>query len=158
MKKLLGILTACMIAVFSLGIVPVSAVPAPTVEPLASAASLPSNFCVRVWENAWNSGDNWQECGNYVGDADFSNNSNNLSNDDCADDILSTHNNWNDCVSSIYVSSNIPAGYRVIFYHDKSYGGGRIWCYDGDGGNNVRDLGWGENDAMSSYRIITGNC
>lgn len=124
-----------------------------------SVSAFPSTFCIEVWEDEWYGKDHWEECGDYVGDADLRNNSRGLgvNGAGCNRNALVPSSSWNDCISSVRVGGISP-NYKVLFKHDINYGGGTIWCYDGDGGNQVPSFQFGANDAISSIRVMVGDC
>lgn len=123
-----------------------------------ASAAAPASTCVTQYENAngWNGGDRWTECGPYIGDGDYTNNTNGLhSGCESVATWPGTQSTWNDCVSAVFVD-NLPAGYKVVLYINTGYGFTNH-CFDVNGDTKI-NLNNAENDRTSSYRILTGSC
>lgn len=147
MKRRLAALGACIALALSLA--------AFTAGPVSAVAN---DVCVTQYEyaNGWNGGDRWQECGPYIGDGDYTNNTNGLhSGCESVATWPFTQPNWNDCVSAIKID-NLPGGYKVVFYINTGYGFTNH-CFDANG-DTRHNFNNAENDRTSSYRILTGNC
>lgn len=113
------------------------------------------SLCVSQYEDANRSGDRWTECGDSVGDADYTNNTNGLNNGCNGANAPFTNSSWNDCASSAFID-NLPGGFKVVFYVNTGYGfANRCVSTNGDTTINFDNV---QNDRTSSYRVLAGDC
>lgn len=146
MRKRLSILAA--LALLCLAI--------PFALPAAVSAAGPlDSTCVRIYEDEGPSGDSWVECASALGDANLTGNTTGLNNGCNGANWPFTNPDWNDCISGFRVSQ-LPGGYRVVFYINSNYGI-RNRCVD-DNGTNSYNMNNVQHDRTSSWRVEVGNC
>ena len=124
------------------------------IAPVAAAGPL-DNTCVRIYEDEGPSGDSWAECAGLMGDANLTGNTTGLHNGCNGANWPFTNPDWNDCISGFRVS-NLPGGYRVVFYINSNYGI-RNRCVD-DNGTNSYNMNNVQHDRTSSWRVESGSC
>jgi hypothetical protein len=123
--------------------------------PVISAGNPLQSTCVALYEDINGGGDRWAECSTLIGDTNLTGNSTNLRNGCNGANWPLTNPDWNDCVSSFGVS-NLPAGFKVIFYVHANYDF-RNKCVD-QNGSYITNMDNVQDDRSTSYRIYTGDC
>lgn len=124
-----------------------------TVAPVAAASP-----CIRFYEDAQETGDNFQRCSSTpstLHDSNMTGDTVGLHGGCNGANWPLTNPDWNDCVTSLTIS-NLPGGWRVQLYVNSNYGF-KNRCFDTNGTNSYT-LGSIENDRTSSWRFESGNC